>query len=165
MKHSWTHDDDAKLIRCVERAIRCGFHKTDSPAQREDGLGKRVAFWDAVAILMNVGFDGPSPRACASRFPIALDYWTDPANVCKYKDEAGINYFSTEDGRAVVREGVSEDLKYLDDAWAETTVMMDANLTDRLDEIAACVAELQVDVNRIKTLADYDPQTESEVKR
>jgi len=159
MKHSWTHDDDAKLIRCVERAIRCGYHKTDSPAKRNDGLGKRVAFWDAVAVLMNTTHKGPSPRACASRFPVALDYWTDPQNC-----EAEMNNCSTEDGRVVVREGVAERLKDLDNAWAETTIMLDEDLTNRLDEIAAFADGMQVDINRLKLLADYDGRLDTDTE-
>ncbi len=110
MKTSWTKEKEMELVRAVKKALNAGFHKTEGP-KRPDGYSP--GFWNAVAILIADGPTSPTASACSTRYPKA---------VITAK-------------RVYAEEGITEDLKQLDDKWEACSAVVDDYEKDIIEHI------------------------------
>jgi len=132
MSFKWNDHGDARLLIKVDQAIGWGFHRIDGP-DRADDMGKRILFWDVVAIMFSEGTHSPSPAACAARFMTALDRATDP----NLPSLPGV----VKDTQLMI------DLRKLDDVWhAVTSEMLDSTL-ERVERIASDVLDLHKELD------------------
>jgi len=121
MKIKWTPELHINLIKAVERAINCGYHRNNGP-KRSDNFSP--GFWEAVSIILSDGPDSPGPGACRSRYKDALAYYESTASL-------------------------TEELKKLDTTWDEVNAYVDQFEADSQDYMENMIAEVFQKLGRI----------------